>query len=60
MKPPEQVPDNASHSPSEFADFRSHTLEDKTSAFKYSDSTEENIRKSQEFTYGGEGAPEKM
>ena len=57
-KPPEQVP---SDSYPGFDDFREHKLEDKTSSFSYSDSTQDHIGggETQQFSYGGDGLPEK-
>lgn len=45
-----------------FTDWREHSLPDKTSTFKYQDSTTENIGdgESQHFHYEGNDLPEKM
>lgn len=56
---PKQVPSEGGEG---FADFRDHALPDKTSVFKYQDSTEENIGhgETQKFHYGSNDLPEKM
>ena len=55
---PKQVPTESST----FDDWRDHSLPEKTSTFKYQDSTEENIGngESQKFHYEGNDLPEKM
>lgn len=61
MNGPEQVPDNGEHSASDFEEFMNHSLPEKTSTFKYQDSTSENINsgESQHFSYGSNDLPEK-
>jgi hypothetical protein len=56
--PPEQVPSDSAP----WEDWQSHKLDDKTSAFNYSDSTSEHIGgdESQKFHYGRDPLPEKM
>lgn len=45
----------------EFQDWRDHRLSEKSSEFKYSDSTEQNIHKGGDgFKYTGAELPEKM
>ena len=59
MMPPKQVPNNEGES--SFENWQDWKLPEKTSAFEYKDSTEENIGngESQHFHYEGNDLPEK-
>lgn len=48
--------------PDKFADWRDHSLPEKTSSFEYKDSTKDNIgnMEDQKFYYEGNNLPEKM
>lgn len=56
MNGPDQLPKDSGS----WHDWQDYKSPDKTSAFNYSDSTEQHIGKSQEFHYGQEPIPEKM
>ena len=60
MNGPDQVPDNSEGG--SFDNWMDHSLPEKTSSFKYIDSTQENIGEgeSQKFKYGQDPLPEKM
>lgn len=59
MRPPEQVPSEGN---GKWESWQDHKLDDKSSEFSYSDSTEEHIGsgQSQKFHYEGNDLPEKM
>ena len=62
MNGPKQVPDNSEHSGGDFQEWEDYSLPEKTSVFKYSDSTKDHIDEgeSQHFHYEGNDLPEKM